>query len=376
MRMCRVARLLVLLALLAGGRASAQFTALNGRPVARPVFEQFLRKQVDSLGLVGLSVAVIDSGKIVYHGAFGVANLDTGAPVDDESIFEAASMSKTVFAYMVMRMVDKGLLDLDKPLYQYLPYADIARDERYKAITARMVLTHHAGFPNWRYFNRADTSLHVHFPDLYLAFDPGTRYGYSGEGFLYLAQVVAHLNGLDIRTLSSLYDQEVAQPLGMTRTWFTGNAFISQHKVSGHMKGKVSVSHNMNWPISFPTWDSSYVNPAASLHTNAESYARFVLALMNGTGLSRKSLDEMLRAQYPLPDSLAENPAEHPAIGLGIFMTTTPYGISYDHGGDNGNFKSHFVWYRDQKKAFVYFVNSDRGDLLNARLKAFLATGQ
>jgi len=152
--------------------ASAQFTTLNGTKVSAAVFDAFLQRQMDSLAMPGLTIAVFDNDTIIYHHAWGVASVDSKAPLDEESIFEAASMSKTVFAYLAMRMVDKGLLDLDTPLNTYLPYPDIDRDERYKLITARMVLTHRTGFPNWRYFNRADTSLHVHFPDLYLKFTP------------------------------------------------------------------------------------------------------------------------------------------------------------------------------------------------------------
>lgn len=367
---------ILLLLVFFSGSLRAQFAALNGKTITPAAFEGFLQTQMDSLGIPGLSIAVIDDGRIVYHRSLGVANVDTRAPVDEQSIFEAASMSKPVFAYLVMRMVDKHLLDLDTPLYRYLPYPDIERDERYKLITARMVLTHRTGFPNWRYFNRADTSLHVHFPDLYLKFTPGTRYSYSGEGFLYLAKVVAALNGRDLQSLEPVYEQEVAVPLGMQHAWFTGNAFVAQHKVSGHVAGKVTVYHGMNWPISFPNWDSTYFNPAASLHTDAVSYASFLIGLMNGIGLTRKTLDEMLKPEFPLPDSLADRKDEHPAVGLGIFTDSTPYGIAYEHGGDNGNFKSHFIWYKSRKAGYVFFANSDKGDALDSRLREFFTLGK
>ena len=356
--------------------AKAQFVALNGKTITADVFDGFLRRQMDSLGIQGLTIAVIKNDKIIYHRALGIANVDTKAKVDEQSIFEAASMSKPVFAYLVMRMVDEGKLALDTPLYRYMPYPDIERDERYKLITARIVLTHRTGFPNWRYFNRADTSLHVHFPDLYLKFTPGTAYSYSGEGFLYLAKVVAHLNSMDLQTLEPLYEKEVAVPLGMQHAWFTGNAYISQHKVSGHVNGKVQVYHDMNWPISFPNWDSSYFNPAASLHTDAVSYANFIIGLMKGEGLTKRSLDEMLKPQYPMPTELAENKNEHSDVGLGIFMVSTPYGIRYEHGGDNTNFQAHFAWYKPQKEAYVFFLNCNRGDAFSVRLQQFLANGK
>src|SRR5690606_33606031 len=139
----------------------------------------FLKSRMDSLNIPGLSIAVINDSKVVYHNTFGFANVEKKLPVTDKTIFEAASISKSEFAFFVMQFVEEGKLDLDKPLYEYLPYQDIANDERYKKITARMVLSHRSGFPNWRE-NEDDKKLKI-------KFDPGTDYEYSGEGYQYLA---------------------------------------------------------------------------------------------------------------------------------------------------------------------------------------------
>jgi CubicO group peptidase (beta-lactamase class C family) len=352
----------------------SQIRLLNGKNISIGEMDRFLANGMDSFKIPGLSIAIINNGKIVYHNVMGVADVDTKTKVDEQSIFECASMSKPVFAYLVMRMVDKGLLNLDTPLYRYMPYPDIANDERYKLITARIVMEHTSGFPNWRWFEKADTSLHVHFPDLYLKFTPGTRYSYSGEGFLYLARVVAFLNKRDLQTLEPLYEQEVAVPLDMAHAWFTGNSYITQHKVSGHVNGKVRVSNGMNWPIAFPKWDSSYFNPAASLHTDVIGYAHFVIGWMAGKGLSKKSLDEMLRPQYKLPPDTAKG-HELSAPGLGVFVVQTPYGTKYEHGGNNGNFQSQFLWYPAQKSGYVLLTNCDRGGDFNTRLEAFFRAG-
>lgn len=352
----------------------AQFTTLSGKKVNPDQFESFLKKEMDSIGMPGLTIAIINNGKMVYHKALGIANVNTKTMVDEESIFEAASMSKPVFAYLVMKMVDKGLLTLDTPLYRYLPYPDIARDERYKLITARIVLTHRTGFPNWRYFNMADSSLHVHYPDLYLKFTPGTQYGYSGEGFLYLAEVVAHLTARTLQTLEPLYEQEVAVPMEMPHAWFTGNSYITQHKVSGHVNGKVHFSNGTTWPSPFPTWDSTYFNPAASLHTDVVSYANFVINWMKGKGLTKKSFNEMLKPQYKLPED-PSNPGEPTETGLGIFITNTAYGTRYQHGGNNGNFQSNFVWYIPQKSGYIYFTNCNKSEAFEKGLKDFFTYG-
>ena len=111
----------------------------------------------------------------------------TGDKVDSNTLFEAASITKPVFAFAVQRLAERGVIDLDKPLWLYLPYPDIAYDERYKLITAKHVLTHRTGFPNWRSMNESGK--------LDIKFTPGTDYGYSGEGFEYLKMVVEKITG-------------------------------------------------------------------------------------------------------------------------------------------------------------------------------------
>jgi CubicO group peptidase (beta-lactamase class C family) len=99
----------------------------------------------------GLSIALVREGRIVWSGAFGISNANTRKPVTSTTIFEAASLSKPVFAYAVLRLVDEGKLNLDTPLNKYLGNNyDVVNDERINLITARNVLSHTSGFPNWR----------------------------------------------------------------------------------------------------------------------------------------------------------------------------------------------------------------------------------
>jgi CubicO group peptidase (beta-lactamase class C family) len=368
---------------------SAQLKTLNGKDIARIDMENFLKQQMDSLGIPAISIAVINDGKIIYHRAIGKVSIGSTKQVDDNSIFEAASLSKPVFAYFVMRMVDKGLLNLDTPLYKYMPYPDIAADERYKLITARIVLSHQTGFPNWRYFNRADSSLHIKDKELYLMFTPGTGFHYSGEGYLYLAKVIAYLNHRTLQTLDPLFQQEVAVPLDMKYAWFTANDFVNKHKISGHENGMVfghadggawghdERKNGYSWPNTFPGWDSTWFNPAAGLHTEAVSYAHFLIALINGRGLSKNSFSEMMKPQVWLPENEGLRKAYHDTSwGLGIAITETTFGTRYDHAGSNGNWESHAVIYPGSKWGFVFLLNTNRGDIFYERLTRFLMNGK
>src|SRR5215475_4594580 len=127
----------------------------------------------------GLSIALVRNGNVAWVRAFGVKDSKSKAPVTDETVFEAASLSKPVFAYAVLKLVDAGQIDLDKPLNQYLPGDyDVGQDPRLSQVTARRVLSHTTGFPNWR-----SGALKIHFT-------PGERFSYSGEGFVYLSKVI------------------------------------------------------------------------------------------------------------------------------------------------------------------------------------------
>ena len=132
---------------------AAKFRLENGKYISFSRMDTFLKSKMDSIGIPGLSFALINDEQIIYHRTIGVTNIETNQPVSNLTIFDAASMTKTPFAFLVMRLAEKGILDFDKPLFTYLPHPDIAHDERYKLITARMVLSHASGFPNWRRFN-------------------------------------------------------------------------------------------------------------------------------------------------------------------------------------------------------------------------------
>jgi CubicO group peptidase (beta-lactamase class C family) len=185
---------------------------LKGFEVSSDSITAFLKSRMDTLNIPGLSVAVINDSKVVYHHTFGYANLEKQYPITGKTIFERASMSKSVFAFFVMKFVEEGKLDLDKPLYEYLPYPDIARDEIYKKIMGRMVLSHRSGFPNWRE-NEEDKKLKI-------KFESGTAYEYSGEGYQYLAMVLKHIENTDWNGLESIFQEKVAKPLNMENTVF------------------------------------------------------------------------------------------------------------------------------------------------------------
>jgi CubicO group peptidase (beta-lactamase class C family) len=351
--------------LLYSGYINAQVRNVSGSAITDQQMDTFLRQQMDSLGMPGLSIAVINKGKVVYRRVLGVANTATKEPVTFSSIFEAGSLSKPLFTYFVLKMAERRLLNLDTPLYRYLPLQDIAYDERYKLITARMVLCHTTGFPNWRDIDLPDTSLHIKPGILYLKFRPGTRFSYSGEGYKYLSKVLAHQAHTDLKGLDSVFQEVVARPLGMKHTSFCWNSYLVTHKVRGHIKG---LPHG-RWP----SGDSTAFGAAGSLHTGAENYSKFLIALMKEKGLCGESFKEMFTEQVKVPVSNKFAADGTTGWALGLSLRQTPAGIRYKHEGNNGNFQSGFVFYRAQQNGYVFFTNCEMGREFNRRLEKFLA---
>jgi len=314
--------------------------------------DEFLGSQMDSLGLPGLSIVIINDAKIVYYRTLGVNNVDTKEKVSEETLFDAGSMSKTPFAYLVMKMVEQGILNLDQPLYTYLPFPDIAHDDRYKLITARMVLSHTSGFPNWRILNENKK--------LDIKFTPGTQFLYSGEGFEYLANVVAHLKNIQKNYLQHLFEKEVSTPLGMQYACYTWNDYVAKHQATGHVDGKVSESWGLN--ANKPDFGASY-----SLQTEAVSYARFLIAMLQEKGLKKKTYDEMLKVHV-------RTPSETDSISwcLGIMTKPSEFGNEYMHDGYNQNFSSNFMFNKEQKFGYVFFTNCNKGSGFNKKLEKFL----
>jgi CubicO group peptidase (beta-lactamase class C family) len=349
-----------------GKESFTKIETLSGKEISVDKIDRFLKIYMDSLNVKGISIAVINEERIVYHRAFGVAGIANACSVnevDDQTLFQAASISKPIFAYFVMRMVDKGLLDLDKPLYKYLPYPDIEDDPRYKLITARMVLCHKTGFPNWRpnYTGK-----------LKLEFTPGTKYSYSGEGYMYLAKVIAHLTNTTLANLDSVFQQEVCKPLNIKHAYFGLNGYVIKHLARGYFNDRIY--EDIDFIQNF--------NSAGGLCTEATSFANFLIALMKDKGLSKESMDEMLKAQAQVPDDDKQNYLfGAKEWSLGFERIPSIYGLNIAHGGNNWGFSSHFMFNKENKFGYVFFTNSNSCDNpqcteLWQKLEPFLINGQ
>lgn len=292
----------------------------------------------------GVSAAVVKGGEVVWAGAFGVANAETGVKVGDASVFEAASLTKPVVAFGALRLVEAGKLDLDEPLAAYLP-GPYVKDERAKPVTARHVLSHTTGFPNWR---RAGSELAT-------TFRPGERFSYSGEGFVYLQKVIERITG---GPLESYMRREVFEPLGMrdsSLVWVDRyeSAKVYRHDAVGDVVGRHKPGE---------------ANAAASLQTTAADYGRFVAAVLARRGLKESTFAEMLRPQIYVsenclqcPDGTAGPLSRSVAWGLGWGLEPAEAGTWFWHWGDNGPAKAFVIAGGPEKVGVVVFANAENG---------------
>jgi CubicO group peptidase (beta-lactamase class C family) len=322
------------------------------RPSTAPAPEEVINKlQTDIPQLLeksdvpGMSIALIRDGRVVWSAGFGVSNAVTRKPVTTNTIFEAASLSKPVFAYAVLRLVDEGKLNLDTPLNRYLGNNyDVVNDDRINLITARRVLSHTSGFPNWR-DNDGTKTLLIHF-------NPGEKWSYSGEGMVYLSKVVEKITGMRFEAFMQKY---ALQPLEMTASsYIWRNRFDSlkayRHDELGALNGRNQPADGKEDTLH----DNG--NAAASLQTTPGDYAKFIIAIMNGTGLKKATWREMLTPQ-------ARVDAKYPQIawGLGVGLETMPEGTYLWHWGDNGYAKAYVTAFLPNKSAVVYFADGANG---------------
>jgi CubicO group peptidase (beta-lactamase class C family) len=259
-------------------------------------------------------------------------------PLDRDSVFGAASLSKPVFASGVMSLVDRGLLELDRPLGAYVAEPDLGGDGRAASITARMVLDHTTGLPNWR----NDGALH-------LRWSPGTRWGYSGEGYSYLQRVVEHLAGT---TLDRYLADTVLGPLGMS-----DSSFVWQDVDETHL----AVGHGPDGNPSPPFRPLLAKGAAGGMFTTVSDYLRFVVH-------SLTDHRRMFEPQVWIDDELA--------WGLGWGIERTDTGQALWQWGDDPGYKNFVIARPVEGDGAVVFTNGDRGAAVYSDLVRHLLPGR
>lgn len=326
------------------GQHQKSFIA-NGNKVNTTNFDGEINRMIDDVGIPAISLAIIENNKVVYTKAYGYKDQKEGNKATTETIFEACSLSKIFLVFVVQELVEKGLLDLNKPLCEYLSHEPLAYDDRYRSITAQMVLSHTSGIENWKDNNDKDK--------LEILAKPGSKFVYSGEGYQYLAKVVEKLLN---EPYDSYIQHRIITPLQLKST-FLSYATNPVDSAQGKFPTNYAIGHTeFGEPVE--KWKNLSPVPASGTHTTAADYAKFITTLFDGKYISDSTLSKMMK---PVVEMKEGDSAIWTCGGFFVLYTKNDT-IAFFNGINNG-FKSEVFYSVKHKRGFVFFTNSDRGEL-------------
>ena len=335
---------------------------------------QELATQIPSLmratNVPGLSLAVFSKGRIVWLRGFGVRDRASGVPVDPATLFEAASMSKPVFAYAVLKLCEKGTLNLDTPLTSYTRRRLLDGDSRLNLITARHILSHSSGLvPDWR---SSDQPLRI-------AFTPGERWSYSGEGYYYLQAVVTDLTGrtdpnhcdvfeAGLKVCATDFGEWVESrlivPFGMSSSGYVWREQLAKHRARPHDGNGSPQPYRTGSPAGLARYGA-----AGGLITTPGDYSGFLMEIIDPKPqdeyhLNATSLKEMTTPQI----EVAKTSSYAISWGLGWRISHTAQGTYFGHEGENPGFQCISEACSADRSGFVVMTNGDNGAKLLEQL--------
>lgn len=319
----------------------------------------------------GLAVAVTEGSLVRYQKGFGLRDIDAGAPLTPETVMYGASLTKFVFAAFVARLAAEGRIDLDAPIGTLLPkplpayerFADLAGDPRWERLTLRILLSHTSGLPNYRFFPVEGG----YDPDgkLQFYYEPGERYGYSGEGY-YIAQLAVE-QALALET-EAILQRRFFQPRGMQRTSLVWQDHFRPNFSQGYTRDNENKGHNMQ----------SNARAAGSMDTTLADFSRFMVGYFTGDAVAAAArrlqltpgLPIMSDQQFPTltrGDGTYVKAASLTA-GLGVVMFDGPQGAGFFKGGHNEKTDNLLVCLIAQQRCLILFANTAKGDLIFPQL--------
>ncbi len=345
------------------------------------LLETDFRAQLTRHGVVGGGLTVIHAGAPPTEFIFGEARCENHQPVDADTAYNWASITKTMTAIAILQLRDRGLLSLNDPAVRYVPEMRQVHDEfgPVDRITIRDLLTHSAGFRNptwpwdcddakdceWQPFEPTKwAQVAAMLPYTHVAFAPGTQWSYSNLGYVFLGQIIERLSGDDFEVYVT---KNILMPLGMTHSYFDRSPYFLEHDVSASYlrSGSTLTPQPFNFDTGITTSNSGLKAPLPDM----EKYARFLIG--NGanpvydTVLKRSSLEEAWTGVLP-----AAEPGEHataytsgtggsrPLMGLGFFIVTANGHRYVFHDGDQGGFSSELLIDPEGGSASILALNT------------------
>lgn len=304
----------------------------------KPLFdnEKQIEKLLEQHHIPSMAMGYVENGRISQLKAFGVQK--DSIPVSVNTIYKVASLTKPIAALIALKLVDQGLLDLDELLSNYHIDSDIKGHPYTKKLTARIVLSHQSGFPNWRYLNESNV--------LDFDFEPGTKFQYSGEGFEYLRLAIEKKLG---QPFEQIADEILFTPLGMTDTHFYWSSALDEERYA--------VEHDeYGEVVEFEKHKTS--SAAANLMTTSNDYSKFLVHIMEGAGLADGLYTEFLAVQVNEKSGIDRN------LGMQLLRNLPNNEFALMHTGGDYGIKTIAIALPNSKRGLVLFFNSENGMVL------------
>jgi serine-type D-Ala-D-Ala carboxypeptidase/endopeptidase len=339
---------------------------LDGTSQSAGVIDAKISHLMKDAEVHGMAISIFNDNRVVYKKAFGFKNFIERIPLTTTTNIYGASLSKAVFAVLVMQLVQEGVIDLDRPLYTYLErpiyeykpvtrwhdnFSDLKEDSLHRKITARMCLSHTTGFANWRW-DEKDQKLRVNF-------QPGSKYGYSGEGMVYLQVVIEKMLG---KSLEELMQEKIFGPLNMQNSAYSWKPSFENDYAFGHTgDGKLHEKDKDNEP-----------RAPSTLETTLDDYTRFTEGVLNNKLINASSRNKMFTPQIRLRSVQQHGPLrfrdstlnDHIKLsaGLGWLLLQSPYGTAAFKEGHGDGFQHYSILFPDKGSGIVIMTNSDNGE--------------
>ena len=352
-------------------RDTSEIKRLNGTSISQSKLNKKIQSLVDTANVTGLTVTIFNQNTVQYQKAFGYSNFSTKDSLKLNNVFYGASLSKAVFGYMVAQLANEGIIDLDKPLQDYLDiplpempfkrewrnFKNISNDDRYKQITARMCLAHTTGFPNWRWISRKGEFTPEGKIQFY--FDPGTDYSYSGEGIRLLQKIIEKYTGTGLEQMTR---ERVFEPLNMDMTSYVWQERFENAYCNGHTVDQEVIKKDIE----------DEAGAAGSMETTTIDYAKFLTRIMKITAQDSDISKLMFEPNIEIksqkqfgPLSLEKtNSNDNIALnyGLGWGILNSPFGEGYFKEGHGEGFQHYSIIFPKSGIGILLMSNSDNAE--------------
>jgi CubicO group peptidase (beta-lactamase class C family) len=339
-------------------------------------FKSFYESGLKQHGIVGSSLVVLDHNQIVFRDMYGYQNLESKQPIDENSTFHWASISKTFTGVAIMQLRDRGLLSLDDPIVKYVPEIAKAHDPYgpISAITIREAMSHSAGFrdPTWPWRNQPWqpfeptewSQLVAMMPYTSVDFAPGSKFSYSNLAVVFLGEIIERLSG---DAYAVYMEKNVLRPLGMEHAYYdrSPSTLLKYRSHSYQLeKGKLS-------ELEF-NFDTGITRSNGGLNAPIPDMIKYLNFLVGDPAhqaeydaiLKRSSLEEMWKPLLPVPvsEDFPSRAGAHDSVAASFFVHEDRGVRLIGHMGWQNGFIGHIYLDPARKKAYIVNYNTEALD--------------